>query len=135
MFMRDLTPEMIGFDIMADPREDDSDDDDDEDDDDEDEIGDDVDKMIQDIKGSVKRPPGRFEAIPDDLTSAEILEQAKKAAEGAAEKLKLYKPNSQLGFLRQKKDGSTSLSFLTGNEGIVPGTERDRPVSLGSLIG
>ena len=61
--------------------------------------------------------------------------QARKAAEGAADKLKLRKPNSQMGFLRQKADGTTSLSFLTGGDGVIPGTERDRPVTLGSLIG
>ena len=83
----------------------------------------------------VKRPPGRFEAIPDDLTSIEILEQAKMAAKGAANRLKIYKPKSKMGFLRQKPDGSTSLKFLTGSSGIVPGTENDRPVMLGQLIG
>ena len=62
-------------------------------------------------------------------------QQARKAAEGAAEKLKLHKPKSQMGFLRQKSDGTTSLSFLTGGDGVLPGTERDRPVTLGSLIG
>lgn len=56
MCMRELTQEMIGFDIMADPREEESDDDDD---DDEENDGDDVDQMIRDIKGSVKRPPGK----------------------------------------------------------------------------
>ena len=40
-----------------------------------------------------------------------------------------------MGFLRQKSDGTTSLSFLTGGDGVLPGTERDRPVTLGSLIG
>ena len=84
----------------------------------------------------VKRPPGRFEAIPDDLTSIEILEQAKMAAKGAANRLKIYKPKSKMGFLRQKPDGSTSLKFLTGNSGITPGAENnERPVTLGTLIG
>ncbi len=58
---------------------------------------------------------GRFEAIPDDLTSQEILEQARQAAKAAADKLKLHKPSSQMGFIRQNKDGSTSLNFLIGN--------------------
>ena len=40
-----------------------------------------------------------------------------------------------MGFLRQKPDGSTSLKFLTGNSGITPGTENERPVELGTLIG
>ena len=83
----------------------------------------------------MKRPPGRFEAIPDDLSAAEILDQAKMAAKGAANRLKIYKPKSKMGFLRQKPDGSTSLRFLTGNPGVVPGTDNDRPVTLGQLIG
>ena len=83
----------------------------------------------------MKRPPGRFEAIPDDLTSAEILEQAKMAAKGAANRLRIYKPKSKMGFLRQKPDGSTSLKFLSGNTGLIPGTDNDRPVLLGQLIG
>jgi len=95
----------------------------------------DVSRVIEDIREVVKRPPGRFEAIPDDMSAAEILEQAKMAAKGASNRLKIYKPNSKMGFLRQKPDGSTSLKFLTGNVGIVPGTDNDRPVSLGKLIG
>lgn len=99
-----------------------------------DDVGD-VSKVIEDIREVVKRPPGRFEAIPDDMTAAEILEQAKMAAKGAANRLKIYKPKSKMGFLRQKQDGSTSLRFLTGNAGVVPGTDNDRPVTLGHLIG
>jgi bromodomain-containing protein 7/9 len=95
----------------------------------------DVAKVIEDIREVVRRPPGRFEAIPDDMTTAEILEQAKMAAKGASNRLKIYKPKSKMGFLRQKADGSTSLKFLTGSTGVVPGTDNDRPVSLGSLIG
>ena len=58
------------------------------------------------------------------------------AAKGAANRLKIFKPKSKMGFLRQKPDGSTSLKFLTGNSGIVPGAENnERPVTLGTLIG
>merc|ERR1739844_503155 len=107
----------------------------DEDEDVDDDVGD-VSKVIEDIREHVvKRPPGRFEAIPDDLTANEILEQARMAAKGAANRLKIYKSKSKMGFLRQKPDGSTSLKFLTGNSGIVPGTENERPVTLGTLIG
>jgi len=42
---------------------------------------------------------------------------------------------ASLGFLRLKPDGSTSLPILTPGDGVVPGTEKDRPVSLGNLIG
>ena len=99
-----------------------------------DDVGD-VAKVIEDIREVVKRPPGRFEAVPDDMTSAEILEQAKMAAKGAANRLKIYKPKSKMGFFRQKPDGSTSLKFLTGNSGLISGSENERPVNLGLLIG
>ena len=56
---------------------------------------------------------------------------------GAAEKLKKRKgPNgSHMGFLRQRPDGTTSLNIITGESGVIPGTEKDRPVLLGSLLG
>ena len=38
-------------------------------------------------------------------------------------------------FQRRREDGSTSLAILTPGEGIIPGTERDKPVSLGNFIG
>ena len=56
---------------------------------------------------------------------------------GVAEKLKKRKGTngSHLGFLRQRPDGTTSLNILTGESGVIPGTEKDRPVLLGSLLG
>ena len=95
----------------------------------------DVAKVIEDIREVVRRPPGRFEAIPDDMTAQEILEHARGAAKRAGEKLRVSKPGSKMGFLRQRPDGTTSLSILTGEPGILPGTEKDRPVSLGALLG
>ncbi|XP_069681594.1 bromodomain-containing protein 7-like isoform X2 [Periplaneta americana] len=80
------------------------------------------------------RPLGKFEAIPDDLTPEEILEQAQRAAQAAAERLTLKRPNTNLGFLRQRKDGSTSLSILVPGDGVTPGTN-ERPISLGMLTG
>lgn len=38
-------------------------------------------------------------------------------------------------FPRRREDGSTSLAILTAGEGVVPGTERDRPVTLGNFLG
>ena len=38
-------------------------------------------------------------------------------------------------FQRKREDGSTSLAILTPGDGVIPGTERDRPVSLGALLG
>ena len=40
-----------------------------------------------------------------------------------------------MGFLRQRPDGTTSLNIITGEAGVIPGTEKDRPVLLGSLLG
>lgn len=56
---------------------------------------------------------------------------------GAAEKLKTRRgPNgSHMGFLRQRTDGTTSLNIITGESGVIQGTEKDRPVLLGSLLG
>ena len=42
---------------------------------------------------------------------------------------------SKMGFLRQRPDGTTSLNIITGEPGIISGTEKDRPVLLGSLLG
>ena len=39
-----------------------------------------------------------------------------------------------MGFLRQRKDGTTSLTVLTPCQGIAPGSQ-DQPVSLGALSG
>uniref|UniRef100_A0A0K2VBS0 Bromo domain-containing protein n=1 Tax=Lepeophtheirus salmonis TaxID=72036 RepID=A0A0K2VBS0_LEPSM len=94
---------------------------------------DDIQIAIQDIREKVKKPIGRFEAIPDDLSPEEILAFAKEKANEAADKAK--KKKTELGFLRQNPDGTTSLSFLTGGDGVIPGTNNERPVLLGSLIG
>lgn len=44
-------------------------------------------------------------------------------------------PEEAAVFPRRREDGSTSLAILTAGEGVVPGTERDRPVSLGNYLG
>lgn len=56
---------------------------------------------------------------------------------GAADKLRTRKGKngSHMGFLRQRPDGTTSLNIITGENGVIPGTEKDRPVLLGSLLG
>ncbi|CAB4054918.1 BRD7 [Lepeophtheirus salmonis] len=74
-----------------------------------------------------------LDTIPDDLSPEEILAFAKEKANEAADKAK--KKKTELGFLRQNPDGTTSLSFLTGGDGVIPGTNNERPVLLGSLIG
>lgn len=39
-----------------------------------------------------------------------------------------------MGFLRQSKDGTTSLAIIVPNDGIDPETN-ERPISLGALVG
>lgn len=46
----------------------------------------------------------------------------------------MHRMEPKMGFLRQKKDGTTSLNILVGGTGVIPGTN-ERPVSLGVLTG
>jgi len=92
----------------------------------------DISKVIQQIRGSIRRPPGRFEAIPDNMTPEQIANQARNAANSAAERLHKRKPGSNMGYLRQKADGTTSLAFITPAMAAAGG---DKTVTLGQLIG
>jgi len=77
----------------------------------------------------------QLDALPDDMTPDEILEQVQEASQLAASKLDSIHPNAKMGFLRQRKDGTTSLAILTPcDSGTVPGTT-EVPVTLGALTG
>ena len=53
------------------------------------------------------------------MTPEEILEQAQTAAKAAKDKLSLRAPNSKIGFLRRRDDGSTTLRILNpSNDGV-----------------
>jgi len=91
----------------------------------------DISRVLEEIRGGVRRPPGRFQAIPDNIPPQDISNQVKAAAASAAARLSLRKPGSQMGFLRQKQDGTTSLAFVTP----VDGAAGERAVTLGQLIG
>lgn len=75
----------------------------------------------------------KFEAIGDDLSAAQVLKQVQGAAKEAAKKL-VRKNMANMGFLRQKKDGTTSLNIIVPNDGVDLSTN-ERPVLLGALIG
>lgn len=79
-------------------------------------------------------PVTKFEAIPDDLSPDQILARAQAAARHAKAQLSLKRGGTNLGFLRQRKDGTTYLNILVGGDGVIPGTKK-RPVLLGSLTG
>jgi bromodomain-containing protein 7/9 len=93
----------------------------------------DISKIIAEIRGSIRRPANRFEAIPDNMTPEEIASQASNAANGAANRLKRRRPGSNMGYLRQNPDGTTSLSIVTPSSVVVEGGEKT--VTLGQLIG
>ncbi|XP_044261561.1 bromodomain-containing protein 7 isoform X1 [Tribolium madens] len=89
------------------------------------------------IEGKKRMPTSKFEAIQDDLTPEEILTKSQIAAREARVKLSLTvarRGAPTMGFLKQRKDGTTNLNILVGGEGVIPGTKK-RPVLLGQLCG
>jgi len=89
-------------------------------------------KVIEEHRrGFVRRPTGRFEAIPDNMKPEDVSNRAAAAAAAAAERLARRKGGSQMGYLRQKQDGTTSLAIVTP----VNGAAAERAVTLGQLIG
>lgn len=94
---------------------------------------DDDDDTVQ-VPAKRRMPATKFEAIPDDLEPDEILARAQAAAREARAKLAMRGGGPSMGFLRQRKDGTTNLNILVGGDGVIPGT-RKRPVLLGALTG
>lgn len=76
-------------------------------------------------------PKTHFEPFVDNLTSDEILEQVKNAAKLAQQKLRNKRVANRMGFLRQNRDGTTSMQILVGNENNVP----ERLPTLGVFTG
>ncbi|KAK3932570.1 Bromodomain-containing protein 7 [Frankliniella fusca] len=91
--------------------------------------------MELDIKKKEQKPIlSKFEAIPDDLSPEEILEQARRASQTAAAKLAAKKTKTMMGFLRQRKDGTTSLNILVPGDG-VDFEKKEKTVLLGAVTG
>lgn len=80
---------------------------------------------------SENAPKTRFESFVDDLTAEEVLEQVKNAASKAQKKISERRRAAKMGFLRQKKDGSTSMQILVDVENSCP----ERVVSIGAFTG
>lgn len=76
-------------------------------------------------------PKSRFEPFVDDLTSEEIMDQVKNAAATVQKKISDRKKLAKMGFLRQKKDGTTSMQILVNVENTCP----ERIVSIGAFTG
>lgn len=91
--------------------------------------------LMDDIRFSYCRlenePKSRFEPFMDDLTAEEILAQVQGAAAKAKKSISERKRASKMGFLRQKKDGTTSMQILVDVENSCP----ERIVSLGAFTG
>lgn len=99
----------------------------------------DVSKYIEEIRGSVKRPPGKFEAIPDPLSPEDLAAQVKAAAKGAADRLVRRRVSGQMGYLKNRPDGSASLAIITpdpdSTTSSTSSTRGEKPVTLAQLVG
>lgn len=78
---------------------------------------------------SANNPKSRFEPYVDDLTAEEILDQVQSAAKTAKKELSNRKNAAKMGFLRQNKDGTTSMQIIVDNENDCP----ERIVSIGAF--
>jgi bromodomain-containing protein 7 len=76
-------------------------------------------------------PETKFEAFVDDLTPDEILQQVQGAAKAAKSKLANRKAAQRMGFLRQRKDGTTAMKIMVENENDGP----EKVISLGAFTG
>lgn len=75
-------------------------------------------------------PQSKFEPFMDDLTPEEILQRAESAARLAKAKLS-KKVAHKMGFIRQRKDGTTSMQILLDDENDGP----EKVISLGAFTG
>ncbi|XP_074644692.1 bromodomain-containing protein 7-like [Tubulanus polymorphus] len=93
-----------------------------------------ADKERKKMKAKMNQSLSKYEAVPDNLTANEILEQAQAASKHASDMLTLRKPKTSFGFLRRQKDGTTTMKLLNHeNDGIL--NEKERVVNMGSLVG
>lgn len=76
-------------------------------------------------------PKTHFEPYVDDLTSEEILAQVQNAAQQAKQRISSKERAHKMGFLRQHKDGSTTLNLLIRDENEGP----EKVVTIGDLVG
>jgi len=99
----------------------------------------DVSKYIEEIRGSVKRPPGKFEAIPDPISPEDLASQAKAAAKEAADRLVKRKVSGHMGYLKNRPDGSASLAIITpdpdSTTSSTSSSRGEKPVTLAQLVG
>lgn len=67
----------------------------------------------------------------DDLTADEVLAQVQSAAKAARSRVQARRNASRMGFLRQHRDGTTSMRIMVANSNDCP----ERIVSIGAFTG
>ncbi|KAJ6649285.1 Bromodomain-containing protein 7 [Pseudolycoriella hygida] len=135
MYMKELTPKELGFDLTQTEQHDDL------------HVGDSADEgmstgaeevnaaqLEEDEKKrnirEANNPQSRFEPFVDDLTAEEVLAQVQSASKQARDRV-TTKNAAKMGFLRQNKDGTTSMKILVATENDLP----ERVISLGAFTG
>jgi len=83
--------------------------------------------------GLVNPPPKSPSPIPEPPPP--VKEKKRKRSQNKPDKENQTTETTNNIFERKREDGSTSLAILTPGEGIIPGTEKDRPITLGSYMG
>ena len=76
-------------------------------------------------------PKSKFEPFVDDLTADEVLQQVQKAASKAKDRIMGKRTAHKMGFLRQLKDGTTTMKILLDQENEGP----EKLISLGAFTG
>uniref|UniRef100_A0A336KJ03 CSON011542 protein n=1 Tax=Culicoides sonorensis TaxID=179676 RepID=A0A336KJ03_CULSO len=76
-------------------------------------------------------PTTKFEPFVDDMTADEILKQVQTAAKNAKNKLLDKKKAHKMGFIRLRRDGTTSMQILLDDDNEGP----EKVISLGSYTG
>merc|ERR1712130_246988 len=79
-----------------------------------------------------------FEAVADPLSPEDLAAQTKAAAKGAAERLVRRRVSGQMGYLKNRPDGSASLAIITSDPDISAsgsGGRVEKPVTLAQLVG
>ncbi|XP_055680365.1 bromodomain-containing protein 7 [Lutzomyia longipalpis] len=135
VYMRELTPKELGFEL---PNSENHDADAGDSADEETSTGaeeglkDDEDTKRKPMR-SRNHPKSRFEPFVDDMSPEEVLAQVQKAARTAKSRVFTRQRAHKMGFLRQHKDGTTSMKILLDSDGKCSGQER--LISLGAFTG
>lgn len=87
--------------------------------------------MIPRLRSRINNPTGRFEPYVDDLTADEVLAQVQSAAKVARARVQSRRNAGKMGFLRQNRDGTTSMRIMVDNRNDCP----ERIVSIGAFTG